>query len=124
MRTNGTSQQSHKDLVKEVNALKTQLKKLSTALENEASEGTSRATAAIEARSKEAIDGAIEAAQEFIDDYAGTARDAAAAIARKSVQMRQAATDSLVDAVETRPLGTLAALLGLGFLAGYLCRRP
>ena len=124
MRTNGTSQQSHKDLVKEVNALKTQLKKLSTALENEASEGTSRATAAIEARSKEAIDGAIEAAQEFIDDYAETARDAAAAIAKKSVQMRQAATDSLVEAVETRPIGTLAALLGVGFLAGYLCRRP
>jgi len=124
MRTNGTSQHSHKDLVKEVNALKTQLKRLSTALEAEASEGTSRATAAIEARSKEAIDGAIEAAQEFIDDYAETARDAAAAIAKKSVQMRQAATDSLVEAVETRPLGTLAALLGLGFLAGYLCRRP
>jgi len=124
MRSNGTSQHSHKDLVKEVNALKVQLKKLSTALEAEANDGVSRTTAAIESRSKEAIDGAIETAQEFIDEYADTARDAAAAIARKSAQVRQAATDTLVEAVETRPLGTLAALLGLGFLAGYLCRRP
>ena len=124
MRANGTSQDSHKDLVKEINGLKIQLKKLSSALEAEANDGVSRAVGAIEAKSKEAIDDAIAAAQEFIDDYADTARDAAAALGKKSAQIRDAATDSLVEAVEARPLGTLAALLGLGFLAGYLCRRP
>ncbi len=123
MRANGTSQQSHKDLVKEINALKMQLKKLSSALEVEANDGVSRAMGAIEAKSKEAIDDAITAAQEFIDEYADTARDAAAALGKKSVQMRDAATDSLVEMAEARPLATLAALLGLGFLAGYLCRR-
>ena len=124
MRANGTSQHSHKDLVKEINALKVQLKKLSSALETEANDGVSRAMGVIEAKSKEAIDDAIAAAQEFIDDYADTARDAAAALGKKSAQIREAATGSLVEAVETRPLTTLAALLGLGFLAGYLCRRP
>jgi len=63
MRTNGTSQHSHRDLVKEINALKAQLKKLSAALEAEANDGVSRAVGAIETRSKQAIDSAIEAAE-------------------------------------------------------------
>ena len=121
MRANGTTQ--HKDLVKEINALKVQLKNLSAALEDEAHEGVNRAVGAIEARSKQAIDHAIETAQEFIDDYADSAADAAARITKKTAQMRDAASDSLVEAVEARPFGTLAAVLGLGFLAGYLCRR-
>jgi len=103
MRANGTSQHSHKDLVKEINALKVQLKKLSSALETEANDGVSRAMGAIEAKSKEAIDDAIAAAQDFIDDYADTARGAAAALGKKSEQIREAATDSLVEAVESRP---------------------
>ena len=73
MRTNGTSQHSQKDLVKEINALKAQLKKLSSALEAEANDGVSRAMGAIETKSKQAIDDAIEAAQEFIDEYADSA---------------------------------------------------
>jgi hypothetical protein len=121
MRTNGTVQ--HKDLVKEINALKVQLKKLSAALEDEAHEGVDRAVSAIEARSKQAIDSAIESAQEFIDEYTDSAVDAAARLTKKTAQMRDAASDSLVEAVEARPFGTLAAVLGLGFLAGYLCRR-
>ncbi len=124
MRTNGTSQHSHKDLVKEINALKVQLKKLSVALEAEANEGVSHAMGAIEARSKQAIDNVIETAQDFIDEYADSAADMAARLTKKTAQAREAATDSLVEAVETRPLATLAALLGVGFIAGYLCRRP
>jgi len=124
MRSNGTSQHAHKDLVKEINALKVQLKKLSSALEAEANDGVTRAVGAIEARSKQAIDHAIEAAEDFIDEYADTAADVAARLTKKTAQVRDAATDSLVEAVETRPLATLAALLGLGFIAGYLCRRP
>lgn len=124
MRANGTStHRLNKDLVKEIAALKAQLKKLSAAMEAEATDGVSRAVGAIETRSKEAIDSAIEAAEDFIGDYADGARDAVAAISKKGAELRDSATDSLVETVRARPFGTLAAIVGIGFLAGYLCRR-
>ena len=58
----------NKDLVREIAALKAQLKKLSMAMEAEAHDGVDRALGAIETKSKEAIDGADEAAQRFIDE--------------------------------------------------------
>jgi ElaB/YqjD/DUF883 family membrane-anchored ribosome-binding protein len=125
VRANGiTHTRSNKDLIKEINALKGQLKKLSAAMENEANEGVSRALGAIETRSKEAIDDAIAATQNFIDEYADGARDAADALAQKSAELRDKAADSLIETVQSRPLGTLAAIAGIGFLAGFLCRRP
>jgi ElaB/YqjD/DUF883 family membrane-anchored ribosome-binding protein len=125
MRANGLSaHRSNKDLVKEINALKSQLKKLSAAMESEANDGVSRALSAVETKSKQAIDNAIEAAQDFIDEYADGARDTVDALARKSVELRDKATESLVETVQNRPLGTLAALIGIGFLAGFLWRRP
>jgi len=33
------------------------------------------------------------------------------------------AKDTLIEQTETRPLTTLAAVAGIGFLAGLLCRR-
>lgn len=123
MRGNGTATIGHKDLVKEIAALKAQLKKLSSAMEAEASDGVGRALSAMETKSKEAIDGAIEAAQGFIDNYADGARDAAAVLSRKTQEIRDSATESIVDSMKTRPIGTLAAIVGLGFVAGYLCRR-
>lgn len=124
MRANGTANAlPSKDLVKEINALKAQLKKLSTAMENDASDGVSRAVSAIETKSKEAIDDAIEAAQGFIDEYADSAKDYAAALGRKSAQIRDGAAESLVETVQARPFATLAAVIGIGFLAGFLCRR-
>lgn len=125
MRANGIVEpRANKDLIKEINALKAQLKKLAAAMENEANDGVNRALGAIETKSKEAIDDAIAATQDFIDDYADGARDAAGALARKSAELRDKATDSLIETVQSRPLGTLAAIVGIGFLAGYLCRRP
>jgi ElaB/YqjD/DUF883 family membrane-anchored ribosome-binding protein len=124
MRANGSVHAlPSKELVKEINALKAQLKKLSSAMENDASDGMNRAVGAIETKSKEAIDSVIETAQEFIDDYSEQAKDAAGALAKKSLQMRDTAADSLVETVQNRPFGTLAAVIGIGFLAGYLCRR-
>lgn len=124
MRANGSVHAlPSKELVKEINALKAQLKKLSSAMESDASDGMSRAVGAIEAKSKETIDSVIESAQEFIDDYSEQAKDAAGALAKKSLQMRDSAADSLVETVQNRPFGTLAAVIGIGFLAGYLCRR-
>ncbi|MBS0224425.1 MAG: hypothetical protein JSR91_27205 [Proteobacteria bacterium] len=123
MRANGLTASANKDLVKEINALKAQLKKLSAAMEVEAGDGASRALDAVESKSKQAIDSVIEAAQTFIDDYGDAARERIDALAKKSSQLREKATESLVETVQERPLGTLAAIIGIGFLAGYLCRR-
>jgi hypothetical protein len=124
MRANGTAPAlPSRELVKEINALKAQLKKLSAAMEADATEGVNRAVGTVEAKSKEAIDEAIETAQNFIDEYAENAKDYAAALGRKSEQLRESAANSLVENVQARPFGTLAAVIGIGFLAGFLCRR-
>jgi len=124
MRSNGTAAAlPSADLVKEINALKAQLKKLSAAMEADATEGVSRAVGTIESKSKEAIDEVIESAQNFIDEHAAQAKDYAAALGKKTEQLKETAANSLVENVQARPFGTLAAVIGIGFLAGYLCRR-
>ena len=121
---NGTAHSiPSKDLVKEINALKSQLKRVSDAMANDASDGMNRAIDAVESKSRETIDDAVDAAQRFIDEYSDTAKDTASRVARMSSQMRDNAADSLVETVQARPFGTLAAVIGIGFLAGYLCRR-
>lgn len=112
-----------KDLVKEINALKAQLKRVSDAMATDASDGMNRAIDAVESKSRETIDDAVDAAQRFIDEYTDTAKDTASKLARASSQVRDSAADSLVETVQARPFGTLAAVVGIGFLAGYLCRR-
>ena len=121
---NGTAHSiPSKDLVKEINSLKAQLKRVSDAMANDASDGMNRAIDAVESKGRETIDDAVDAAQRFIDEYSETAKDTASRVARVSSQMRDSAADSLVETVQARPFGTLAAVIGLGFLAGYLCRR-
>ena len=121
---NGTAHSiPSKDLIKEINALKAQLKRVSDAMANDASDGMNRAIDAVESKGRETIDDAVDAAQRFIDEYSETAKDTASRMARVSSQMRDSAADSLVETVQARPFGTLAAVIGLGFLAGYLCRR-
>ncbi len=112
-----------KDLVKEINALKAQLKRVADAMANDAGDGMNRAIDAVESKGRETIDDAVDAAQRFIDEYSDTAKDTASKLARMSSQVRDNAADSLVETVQARPFGTLAAVIGLGFLAGYLCRR-
>ncbi len=124
MRNGGTAHSiPSKDLVKEINALKAQLKRVSDAMANDASDGMNRAIDVVESKSRETIDDAVDAAQRFIDEYTETAKDTASKLARASGQMRDSAADSLVETVQARPFGTLAAVIGIGFLAGYLCRR-
>lgn len=121
---NGTAHSiPSKDLVKEINALKTQLRRVSDAMANDASDGMNRAIDAVEIKGRETIDDAVDAAQRFIDEYTDTAKDTASRLARASSQVRDSAADSLVETVQARPFGTLAAVIGIGFLAGYLCRR-
>src|SRR5688572_5269548 len=124
MRGNGTTQAiPSKDLIKEINTLKAQLQRVSDAMAADANEGVHRAIDAVETKSKQTIDDAVEAAQRFIDDYAETAKDTAARFARKSAEVRDSAADTLIENVQARPFGTMAAIAGIGFLAGYLCRR-
>jgi ElaB/YqjD/DUF883 family membrane-anchored ribosome-binding protein len=123
MRGNSTVLHGNKDLAREVAALKAQLKSLTDALEAEASDGASRAIDRVESKSREAIHQAMSAAQAFIDEQAEHARDTARRLAKKSTEVKDAAAESLVETVQDRPLTTLAAVLGIGFLAGYLCRR-
>jgi ElaB/YqjD/DUF883 family membrane-anchored ribosome-binding protein len=128
MRVSSRGASANKELVKEINALKAQLKKVSATMEAEAGDGASRAIDTVESRGKagdrkQAIDSVIEAAQNFIDEYGDAARDRVNALARRSAELRDKATESLVETVRQRPLGTLAAIAGIGFLGGYLCRR-
>jgi ElaB/YqjD/DUF883 family membrane-anchored ribosome-binding protein len=120
MRGNGHSHTiPSKDLIKEINALKAQLKRVSDAVANDANDAVEMA----ESKGREKIDEVVEAAQRFIDDYSENAKDTANRLASKSAAMRDSAADSLVETVQARPFGTLAAVIGIGFLAGYLCRR-
>jgi len=124
MRGNGTTEGiPSRELLKEINALKAQLKRVSDAMASDASEGVNRAIDAVESKSRETIDDAVAAAQRFLDDYSETAKNTASRVAAKSAQIRDSAADTLVDRVRANPFGTLAAVIGIGFLAGYLCRR-
>ena len=127
MRANGLAprtQRSTKDLVKEVTVLKSQLRKLSAAMEADAKDGVNGAVSAIEIKSRAVIDEALEAAQTFIDEQTEHAREVTDATLDKASKIRDAAAESLIETVQARPLATLAAVVGIGFLAGFLCRRP
>jgi ElaB/YqjD/DUF883 family membrane-anchored ribosome-binding protein len=124
MRANGTATaNSTKDLVREISVLKAQLKKLSTSIEKDASNGIGSALGELQTKSKETIDEVIETAQAFIDDYSDSAMETTKALMQKSAKLRDEATDTLVETAKARPLATLATVIGIGFLAGYLCRR-
>lgn len=124
MLANGLSARPDRELVKEINALKSQLKRLSATMEAEAGNGAGRALDAVENKSRQAIDDTLTAVQRFIDEYGGGARETVDALTRKSAELRDKAADSLVETVQHRPFGTLVAIVGMGFLAGFLCRRP
>ncbi len=124
MRANGTATaNSTRELVKEIAVLKSQLKKLSASIEKDAGNGISSALDDLQAKSKETIDEVIETAQAFIDEYSDSAKEATKALMQKSARLRDEATDTLVETAKARPIATLATVIGIGFLAGYLCRR-
>jgi len=124
MRANGTATaNSTRDLIKEISVLKAQLKKLSTSIEKDASNGLNGALSDLQAKSKETIDEVIETAQTFLDEYSDSAKETTKALMQKSAQLRDDATEALVETVKERPIATLAAVVGIGFVAGYLCRR-
>ncbi len=100
-----------KDLAKEINLLKAQLEELTNSMG-----GTSQS---IVARGEEAVEETLRSARELIAKYGDTAK----AVAQDTIDLKNKATDKLIEHTEARPLTTLAAVVGIGFLAGWLCRR-
>lgn len=100
-----------KDLAKEISMLKAQLEELT-----ESMSGTGHSMVA---KGEEAVEDTIRAARELIAKYGDTAK----AIAEDTIDLKNKATDKLVEHTEARPLTTVAAIAGIGFLAGWLCRR-
>src|ERR1700757_2642155 len=115
MRVNDfTATAGSKKLATEINALKTQLKRVAEVLAAEASTDVDRALDPVESNGKEAVADVIGAARAFVDNYAEAAVDAAARMSRGSAKVRDNAADSLIETVRGRPFGTIAAMLGIG----------
>ena len=106
-----TATHNGKDLAREIALLKQQLEDLAESVNGT---GTS-----IVARGEAAIEDTLKSARELVSKYGDTAK----AIASDTVRLKDKAADTLVEHTEAHPLTTLAAILGVGFLAGWLCRR-
>src|SRR5882672_11008391 len=100
-----------KDLAKEIALLKAQLEDLADSVN-----GTGNS---IVARGEAAVEETLKSARELIAKYGDTAKS----IANDTARLKDKAADTLVEHTEAHPLTTLAAILGVGFLAGWLCRR-
>ena len=106
-----TASHNGKDLAKEIALLKSQLEELT-----ESMSGTGQSIAA---RGEEAIEETLKSARALIAKYGDTAKS----VAQDTINLKNKATETLIEQTETRPLTTVAAIIGIGFLAGYLCRR-
>lgn len=106
-----TASHNGKDLAKEIALLKSQLEELTNSMS-----GTGQSIAA---RGEEAIEETLKSARALIAKYGDTAKS----VAQDTINLKNKATDTLIEQTETRPLTTVAAIIGIGFLAGYLCRR-
>ena len=100
-----------KDLAREIALLKVQLEELSDSVNG--------AGNSIVERGQEALEETLRSARELITKSGDTAK----AIVHDTAKLKDKATDTLVEHTEARPLTTLAAIIGVGFLAGWLCRR-
>ena len=108
---NAATSHNGKDLAREIALLKQQLDDLADTVN-----GTS---SSIVARGEAALEETLKSARELVAKYGDTAK----AIADDTKRLKEKATDTLIEQTETRPLTTFAAIIGIGFLAGWLCRR-
>ena len=100
-----------KDLAKEIALLKAQLEELAESVNGRGN--------SIVARGEEALEETLRSARGLIAKYGDTAKS----IAKETVRLKDRAADTLIEHTEARPLTTLAAIVGIGVLAGWLCRR-
>ena len=122
MRQNGAAMHT-KEINKEIAALKARLSDLADSIDIDEIEGIGKAISRIEVRSKEAVGDAAKAAQALLEDVPKLAKAYGASIADNAKAVGESATNTVVEAVKARPLSSIAAIIGIGFLAGYLCRR-
>ena len=102
---------SGKDLEREISLLRKQLDDLADTVNGTGS--------SIVARGEAALEETLKSARELVAKYGDTAK----AIAHDTAKLKTKATDTLIEQTEMRPLTTFAAIIGIGFLAGWLCRR-
>jgi ElaB/YqjD/DUF883 family membrane-anchored ribosome-binding protein len=100
-----------KDLAKQIALLRTQLDDLA-----ETVNGTGNS---LLHRGQETIEEGLRSARELLAKYG----DSAKAMADDVVRLKEKAGDTIASHAEERPFTTLAAILGIGFLAGWLFRR-
>jgi hypothetical protein len=100
-----------KDLARDIAALKSQLEELAEAVGQDGS--------ALASRGEGVLHDTLRVSRELIDKYG----DSAKSLAHESVKLRDRAAHTMVEQTEARPFIMLAALTGIGFLTGYLCRR-
>ena len=105
MRNGSATAQSAKDIQKELRALKAKLADLAESIQEDAGEAASTI-----------IDGAPKLAKAYGEDLLESALSGAKGLG--DVAARQ-----VMSSIKDRPLGTVAALVGIGFLAGYLCHK-
>ena len=58
-----------------------------------------------------------------LEELSKAVNDSAKAIANDTVKFKEGATNLLIEQTEARPLTMLTAIVGVGFIAGWLCRR-
>jgi ElaB/YqjD/DUF883 family membrane-anchored ribosome-binding protein len=97
-----------KDLAKEIALLKRQLEELA-----ESVNGTGNA---VVATGEAALEGTMQSARDLLAKYSASLKSMAE-------DTREKAAERLIAHTETRPFATLAAVVGIGFLAGWLFRR-
>jgi ElaB/YqjD/DUF883 family membrane-anchored ribosome-binding protein len=111
MRNSATQQHDGKDLANQVALLRNQLEELA-----ETVNGTK---SSLIGRGEEVLEDTLRSAREMIAKYGDTAK----AMAQDAAKLKDKASDKLVEQTEAHPFTTLAAIVGIGFLAGWLCRR-
>ena len=99
------------DLARQIALLRQQLDDLADTVNGTGS--------SIVARGEAALEETLKSARELVAKYGDTAKS----IAQDTVKLKDKATDTLIEQTETRPLTTFVAIIGIGFLAGWLCRR-
>jgi ElaB/YqjD/DUF883 family membrane-anchored ribosome-binding protein len=100
-----------KDLAKQIALLRSQLDDIADTV-NGTKDGLLH-------RGQDALEDTLQSARDMIAKYS----DSAKAIADNAVRLKQKASDTLVEHTEDHPLTTVAAILGIGMLAGWLLRR-
>ena len=73
----------------------------------------------ISCRGEAALEETLKSARELVAKYGDTAK----AIAHDTAKLKDKATDTLFEQSESLQITTFAAIIGIGFIACWICRR-